>query len=335
MTDPLILAARLVLYDLQPDGSRVLRRVAASNDAILLYGILHGWFGVAQKPGHPHNAWAPWPTSVEVHVSLTGMDQDAKIVHVATPKGCAKPRPCVDGIDFLAFMGSPDAVFKVRGVRQAPTPRKPCVMLPDVTPAVQTASPVKTRPPLDLLPKNPETRPIRPWPEIRLSKAERRLGRKESRLVPLDERNARGETWPAWVKLAGYDTLLARLDPHAADELFDAWRTGVDPGDYRDLLDKLRAFREDQATGRREKAKAVAPKTPLAVSLAALCRGRGAAGLFTGAAALPETLQDPSAHEVTFLARLRESQAVADALRERRIDDARAARAERAAKRNA
>ncbi len=295
-----ILAAEIVLATEHADGSLVIRQRVASHDAMLLYQTLAGWFGVTGKPGHPANVWPPFGPTDRVYVWRGEAASERARVEIRIPDAVPnaarpnvpdtfrKPRPCVMGVDLLAYLGAPDATFKARGRHHVEAPRKPRAKpLDDATAMACVAAAFRViakelgkelGPDMRLLPADPCARPIAAWPEIRRwTRRKADASRLPSTDVPLEPANSDGYTWPAYVEAAGYGgNLLARLDKDAADLVFDSWKACEDPDVYVQAQKEIAALREKRGEKRRKKERKVAlTKIPLGVSLAVLCASRG------------------------------------------------------------
>lgn len=208
---------------------------------------------------------------------------ETKTVSVGVPKDCTRPRPCIDGaVDLQGYLGAADVAFKARGQLQAPRvfTRKPKEeakpkAAPEPSPMALLVAKASERAakeghtPGSLCPADPTSRPLRPWPEIRVAKAE----------VPLEPANEHGVTWPEWVIAAGYRETMGRLSPKASSFLFEEWKRGEDPAVYALLTVEIGVLRATKRAQRAEKAKTAAlkarPKVPFHVAIADMMRSRG------------------------------------------------------------
>jgi len=284
---------KITLEHERPDGARVVKAEVASDNPMLIMGALHAWFGVTQKPGHANSAWLPWPATT--HVTLVHTREgntETKTVSVGVPKDCTRPRPCIDGaVDLQGYLGASDVAFKARGQLQAPRvfTRKPKEeakpkAAPEPSPMALLVSKASERAALAghtpgaLCPADPTSRPLRPWPELQVAKA-------EVPLEPANDPNARvvcawrNLTWPEWVHAAGYKETMGRLDPKAAKFLFEEWKRGEDPDVYATLTVEIGVLRAAKRAKRAEKVKAASvkarPPVPFHIAIADMMRSRG------------------------------------------------------------
>lgn len=276
---------QITLEHERPDGTRIVKAKATSDNPMLILGTLHAWFGVSQKPGHDNNVWRPWPATT--HVTLVHTREgntESKTVTVGVPNDCTRARPCLDGVDLQAYLGAAQATFKARGLFQPPRvtkerkdakpkddkskAREPSPMM--VLLAQLSERAVKEgHTPGALCPDDPTSRPLRPWPEICVAKAE----------VPLEPKNAHGLTWPEWVNAAGYRETMGRLGPKAASFLFEEWKRGEDPSVYAQLTVEIRVLRATKAAKLLERfttaKRKAGPKVPFHIAIADMMRSRG------------------------------------------------------------